>query len=151
MRFDLAFLDADKAGYIGYYSQVRARAGFMVHAAGCRAVGKLPMTVRTLQSQCESIPPGSHAGQHVICGPIPSVPQSGNLLSALLVTQLMDMNLILPGGAIVADNTLMKVCSTITAPKASELPPLHHGCRQAMASRDSCHLALPSLHATGPG
>ena len=30
--------------------------------------------------------------------------------------QLMDNNLILPGGAIVVDNTLMKVCSQALAP-----------------------------------
>ncbi len=33
-RFDLAFLDADKGGYLGYYNQVAAQLGSCMHACG---------------------------------------------------------------------------------------------------------------------
>lgn len=33
-RFDLAFLDADKGGYLGYYNQVAAQLGNRMHACG---------------------------------------------------------------------------------------------------------------------
>lgn len=81
-RFDLAFLDADKTGYLGYYNQVSSQCS-------------LPTSVLT------ACPPVHCHRMHS------AVTRSFVTISSL--AQLMDMELILPGGAIIVDNTLMKV------------------------------------------
>lgn len=77
-RFDLAFLDADKTGYLGYYEKV------------------LPQSKRNLC--CTTFP-----------HPVKVCLTCSKCYNSSCVMQLMKHNLIVPGGAIIVDNSLMKV------------------------------------------
>ncbi len=81
-RFDLAFLDADKTGYLGYYEKVLSKS----RRVTC----------------CSTLPPIQSDVSYLL--------QVGNSSCAV---QLMKYNLIVPGGAIIVDNSLMKVSSFI--------------------------------------
>ena len=99
VRFDLAFLDADKTGYLGYYEQVLSKSGPPgSHVAPGNAV---------IVAACNVTTTGSTKCQTEV--PVLTVIMSGVAIKHwVCLLQLMDLNLILPGGAIVADNTLMK-------------------------------------------
>ncbi len=130
-RFDLAFLDADKTGYLAYYNQASTRL-LPVFRAAClkSAHERYPPTEQCLLQGLLVSHSMQQRAVHIGC--VPRAIACTGSLSVGGCLQLMDLDMILPGGAIVVDNTLMKVCM--------------HGCFGAMQSvsqhRLACVIAL---------